>query len=173
MTAQAVADGRGFTPDRTQRKAWLDIANGIGICQAVLALVTNAPDTRKDPARNPRRACKLHPLYVPYPVRLVGSRPSLALVRLGQVSLSIYVLQVVAGAGRWTIPLHLGVIENPLAYLLLCIFAVVLLPGGAHEVPARLRRFDLFGLRSAQQVTFSEACCPGTQLGLRHSQRQG
>ena len=172
MTAQAVADGQGFTPDRTQRKAWLDIANGIGICQAVLAQVTNGSDTRRDPARNPRRARKLHPLHVPYPVRLVGSRPSLALVRLGQVSLSIYVLQVVAGAGRWTIPLHLGVIEN--RWHTCCYaFAVVLLPGGAHEVLARLRRFDLFGLRSAHQAKFSEARCPGTQLGLRHSQRQG
>ena len=95
-------------------------------------------------------------LHVPYPVRQIGSRPSLALVRLGQVSLSIYVLQVVAGAGRWTIPLHLGVIE-----------------GGAHELLARLRRFDLFGLRSAHQAKFSEARCPGTQLELRHSQRQG
>ena len=172
MTAQTVADGQGFTPDRTQRKAWLDIANGIGICLAVLAQVTNEPDTRSDPGSD-RRACKLHPLHVPYPVRQVGSRPSLALVRLGQVSLSIYVLQVVAGAGRWTIPLHLGVIENPLAYLLLCTFTGVLLPGGVHELLACLRLFELFGLRSAHQAKFSGGRRPGIQLELRHSQRQG
>jgi peptidoglycan/LPS O-acetylase OafA/YrhL len=104
---------------------------------------------------------------------LVGLPLSRPLQYLGRLSLSIYVMHVMAGAGTRIVLSQLDFIKSPLAFLVLCTLAGLLLPLAAHQLLARLSLLELFGLRNWRPVEPAAPRPAGSRLEFRRSAGEG
>jgi fucose 4-O-acetylase-like acetyltransferase len=105
--------------------------------------------------------------------QLVGLPLSRPLQHLGRLSLSIYVMHVMAAAGTRIVLSELGLIQSPLAVLVLCTLAGLLLPLTAHQLLAHVGLLELFGLRSWRPAEAAVAGSVGSQIELRRSAGEG